>query len=174
MIAPHASFPRARHDHEPCVRDALDAAEALARERGLRFTPLRRLVFEIVLGGHRPLGAYDILDTLSRTYDRRKPAPPTVYRALDFLMAQGLVHRIGMLNAYVACFASGRGHRLHFLLCRLCGCAAEIEDAALAGALSRAAEAAGFAAERETVEISGLCPDCAGKPLRSSTAAPAP
>lgn len=174
MSVPHCPFPRVRHDHGPCIRDALEAAEALARERGLRFTPLRRLVFEIVLASHRPIGAYDILNELAHASGRRKLAPPTVYRALDFLMSQGFVHRIDTLNAYVACFAPERRHRLHFLLCKLCGCVAEIEDAALAAALSRAAEAAGFAAERETLEISGVCPDCTGKAHRPSTAAPSP
>ncbi len=167
-------FPRARHDHEPCIRDAREAAEALARDRGLRFTPLRWQVFEIVLASHRPIGAYDILNELARSADRRKFAPPTVYRALDFLMGLGLVHRIGTLSAYAACFATERRHHMYFLLCKACGCAAEIEDGALKTALSRAAEAAGFAAERETVEISGLCRDCAGKSQHASTSAPLP
>lgn len=174
MSAPHGPFPRARHNHEPCIRDAREAAEALARERGLRFTPLRWLVFEIVLASHRPIGAYDILNELARAPGRRKPAPPTVYRALDFLMRLGLVHRIDTLSAYAACFAAERRHRVHFLLCKACGCVAEIEDGALEAALSRAAEAAGFAAERETVEISGLCRDCAGKSHPASFPPPVP
>lgn len=174
MSASHNLFPRARHDHGPCMRDALKAAAALARERALRFTPLRWRVFEIVLARHCPIGAYDILSELSRSSDRRKPAPPTVYRALDFLMGQGFVHRIDTMNAYVACFAPERRHRTHFFLCKACGCVAEIEDVALVAALARAAEDAGFAVERETVEISGLCSDCAGKLRRPSMPAPSP
>lgn len=174
MSVSHGPFPRARHDHEPCIRDAREAAEALARRRGLRFTPLRWQVFEIVLASHRPAGAYDILNELARAPGWRKPAPPTVYRALDFLMGLGLVHRIDTLSAYAACFAAERRHCTHFLLCKACGRIAEIGDAALEAALSRAAEDAGFAAERETVEISGLCRDCAGKSQRTSTAAPLP
>ena len=167
-------FPAPPHDHAPCRREALHAAEALTRRRGLRLTPLRRAVFEIVLESHRPMGAYDILRKLGTAKGARPPAPPTVYRALDFLLEAGLVHRIDTLNAYIACFAPGRRHRSHFLLCRSCGCAAEIEHGALDAALARAAEAAGFAAERETVEIAGLCPDCVKRADGPSTAAPTP
>ena len=172
LRAPHNAFPRLRHDHGPCMRAALDAAAALARERGLRFTPLRKHVLEIVLASHRPMGAYDILNELAQSPGTRKPAPPTVYRALDFLMRHSFVHRIDTLNAYIACFAPERRHRTQFLLCKACGSVAEIEDAALAAALARAAADAGFAAERETVEISGLCPDCARNSRRTSMSAP--
>jgi Fur family zinc uptake transcriptional regulator len=146
------------HDHHACVADTLAATEALAQNRGEKLTKLRRRVLEIVLESHRPVGAYDILGALAR--DGGKPAPPTVYRALDFLRAQGFVHRIDSLNAFVACFAPGRAHRSRFLLCRACGSAAEIEDTALESALASAASRAGFNAENETVEITGVCADC--------------
>lgn len=166
------TFPRKRHDHAPCVRGALDAADALARRRGLRFTPMRRRVLEIVLSGHEPMGAYDILHALGEAPGARKPAPPTVYRALDFLRREGLVHRIDTLNAFVACFAPEHGHRAHFLLCRQCGCVAEIAHGALDRALADAAADAGFSVERETVEIAGLCAGCAAKVPASSKADP--
>ena len=172
MSAPRNAFPPARHDHAPCMREALAAADALARRRGLRFTPLRRRVLEIILGGHRPLGAYDILRTLGEN-GAREPAPPTVYRALDFLLREGFVHRIDTLNAYVACFAPERRHRTHFLLCRSCGRAAELDHRALGSALERAAADSGFAIERETVEIAGLCAVCTENSPASSTAGPA-
>jgi Fur family zinc uptake transcriptional regulator len=146
------------HDHGACMADTLAAAEALARSRGEKLTKLRRRVLEIVLESHRPAGAYDILGALTR--DGGRPAPPTVYRALDFLRAQGFVHRIDSLNAFAACFAPAKAHRSHFLLCRACGSAREIENPALDAALASAASAAGFATENETVEITGLCADC--------------
>lgn len=149
------AFPHA-HNHERCRSDALHAAEHLAESRGLRFTPLRRRVLEIVLESHRPMGAYDVLKELSP----EKPQPPTVYRALDFLLRQGFVHRIDSLNAYIGCFEPSKAHRSYFLLCSQCGRAAEIEDEALVAALTHAARAAGFKAEREMVEISGLCSEC--------------
>jgi Fur family zinc uptake transcriptional regulator len=152
----------AAHDHRACMTQTLATAEALARERGERLTPLRRRVLEIVLESHRPVGAYDVLAGLAR--DGTRPAPPTVYRALDFLRAQGFVHRIDSRNAFVACFAPAKAHRSHFLLCIACGLATEIEDATLDAVLAETARKAGFAIERETVEITGLCADCRDGP----------
>ncbi|HUJ03825.1 MAG TPA: Fur family transcriptional regulator [Rhizomicrobium sp.] len=144
------------HDHQSCRSSALEAAEALAASRGVRLTPLRHRVLEIVLESHRPMGAYDVLKELSP----ERPQPPIVYRALDFLLAQGFVHRIDSLNAYVGCFSPARPHRSHFLLCTRCGRAAEIDDDPLVTALDDAARSAGFAVQRETVEISGICSEC--------------
>lgn len=162
-------FPQAAHDHTRCVRTALASADALAWRRGARFTPHRRRVLEIILGSHRPVGAYEVLEALRE--GRRKAAPPTVYRALDFLLRAGFIHRIDTLNAYVACFAPERRHRTHFLLCRTCGRAAEIEADGLGAAVERAAIEAGFVVERETVEIVGLCAACAEKARGPSTPA---
>ena len=114
------------HDHRACMTATLAAAETLARTRGQRLTPLRRRVLEIVLESHRPTGAYDVLASLAR--DRTRPAPPTVYRALEFLLGQGFVHRIDSLSAFVGCFAPEKAHRSRFFLCLRCGRAAEIED----------------------------------------------
>jgi len=148
----------ASHDHRACMTDTLASAETLAKSRGEKLTPLRRRVLEIVLQSHRPMGAYDILGALAR--DGGKPAPPTVYRALDFLRAQGFVHRIDSLNAFAACFAPARAHRSHFFLCCGCGSVGEIEAPDLDAALAAAASKAGFKPENETVEITGLCADC--------------
>jgi Fur family zinc uptake transcriptional regulator len=156
-----SGFPRARHDHESCFADALAAALRIAKERNLKLTPLRRSVLEIVLASHAPLGAYDILAELSRRDSAARPAPPTVYRALEFLQTHGFVHRIESRNAYAACFAPATKHRNHFLLCTRCGRAAELDDTNLARALARAAANAGFAPAHETVEIAGLCAACA-------------
>ena len=147
-----------QHNHDACVSDTLAAAEQLAKTRGEKLTKLRRRVLEIVLESHRPMGAYDVLSALVK--DGTRPAPPTVYRALDFLRGQGFVHRIDSKNAFAACFAPGKPHRSHFLLCRACGQAVEIEDDALDAALANASGRAGFAAENETVEITGLCAEC--------------
>lgn len=166
--------PHGAHDHRRCVRAARSAADALARCRGLRFTPVRRRVLEIVLGSHRPMGAYDIMHALGDIQAVRKPAPPTVYRALDFLLREGFVHRIDTMNAYIACFTPERCHRTYFLLCKRCGCVAEIEHLALDRALERAAADAGFAPEHETVEIAGLCAGCAENSRDTSIPAPVP
>ncbi|MBL25997.1 MAG: Fur family transcriptional regulator [Rhodospirillaceae bacterium] len=146
------------HDHDRCVADAMETAVSLCDRRGVRLTPLRRRVLELVWQSHSPIGAYEVLEMLRE--DRRGAAPPTVYRALDFLREQGLVHRVDSLNAYVGCVTPDAGHRAHFLLCTECGQAAEIDDEALRDAIGRCAERAGFRIAGETVEITGICAAC--------------
>ena len=87
-------------------------------------------------------------------------APPTVYRALDFLIEQGLIHRIESLNAYVGCPRPERPHVSQFLICGGCGAAAELDDPAIARAVLRRASELGFVVERQTIEVRGFCPQC--------------
>ena len=146
------------HDHEGCVEAALAAATALCGARGERLTPLRRRVLELVWANHSPVRAYDLLEMLSR--ERGRVAPPTVYRALDFLTQQRLVHRIDSLNAFVGCAHPESTHAAYFMICRSCGTAGEIVDPELRGAVARSAKRTGFLIEQETVELHGLCPHC--------------
>src|SRR5262245_38713286 len=131
------AFPRAGHDHGRCVDDAIAAAAELCARSGDRLTPLRRRVLELVWTGHRPVGAYALLDQLKQ--DGRSAAPPTVYRALDFLLERGLVHRLASLNAYCGCVHPGEAHLVQFLICRDCGTAAELADRRVGEAISRSA-----------------------------------
>ena len=147
------------HDHSHCVSDALRAADALCARSGARLTALRRRVLELVWQSHRPLGAYDILGVLS-SEDGRRAAPPTVYRALDFLLEHGLIHRLASLNAYIGCNHPGQTHQGHFLLCRQCGTAIELEQPAIEAAILAAAAEVGFVAEAQTVEVLGVCAQC--------------
>ena len=149
------------HDHRHCVLEALDGAAVLCAERGARLTELRRRVLELIWSGHRPLGAYDVLGRLSR--ERGGAAPPTVYRALDFLLEHGLIHRIESLNSFVGCAHPGVPHAGQFLICRDCGRAAEINDARIDDAITLGARRAGFRVERRTIEVEGFCPHCLGK-----------
>jgi Fur family zinc uptake transcriptional regulator len=142
------------HDHGNCVETALDRAALLCEKRGARLTALRRQVLELVWRQHNPVGAYEILAQMGRA------APPTVYRALDFLMEQGLVHRIESLNAYVGCERPEAAHSSQFLICSACGAAAEIDDANLAAAAAKRAAQLGFVVDRQTVELRGRCPRC--------------
>lgn len=147
------------HDHSHCVHDALATAERLCAESGARLTPLRRRVLELVWGSHRPLGAYELLDQLIA--EGHKPAPPTVYRALEFLLEQKLVHRIASRNAFLGCTHPGAAHAGYFLLCDECGNAEEIADGrALAGAIASAAATADFAISSQTLELTGRCRRC--------------
>ena len=147
-----------QHDHRDCVAVALEDAKAVCIERGVRLTPVRQRVLEIVWQGHRPLGAYAILEVLSG--EGHSPAPPTVYRALEFLLTQGLVHRLSSLNAFVGCSRPGHPGAGQFLLCTVCGTAAELNDPGLERAIERGAAAEGFVSNEHTVEISGVCPNC--------------
>ncbi|MFA5677054.1 MAG: Fur family transcriptional regulator [Pseudomonas sp.] len=151
--------PHCRHDHQQCVDDALAAAEQVCERNGARLTALRKRVLELVWQSHRPMGAYDLLETLAREDDRR-PAPPTVYRALDFLQEHGLVHRIASLNAFIGCASPEHTHQGHFLICRNCRVAFELDQALIQPAIRQVAAQQGFAVEAETVEISGLCARC--------------
>jgi len=146
------------HDHAACISAALEAAEAQCAREGLRLTPVRRRVLEMLLGGHKALGAYDILARLSA--EGLGAQPPVAYRALDFLTRIGAVHRIERLNAYVACAEPGGDHIPAFLICRTCRNVAEAPGAPLDGPLGRAAREAGFRVETAVQEIEGLCPSC--------------
>lgn len=147
------------HDHRHCVTDALARAERLCQENGARFTPLRRRVLELVWNSHKPLGAYELLDHL--TAEGHKPAPPTVYRALEFLQEQKLVHRIASRNAFVGCSHPGVVHSGYFLLCECCGNAEELtESHALVKAVDDAATLARFTLRSQTLELTGVCRHC--------------
>ena len=150
-----------QHDHSACVGDTLAAAEARCAADGLRFTPVRRRVLEILLQEHRALGAYTILDQLREGGFGSQP--PVVYRALDFLVINGLAHKIERLNAFIACAHPSHAHAPAFLICRLCDAVAETHSSPARGTLGDAAKATGFRIERTVVEAEGVCPSCADK-----------
>jgi len=147
----------------------LDRAEALCAGRGAQLTELRRQVLRLVLETEQPVGAYALLDRLRA--QRAGAAPPTVYRALDFLREQGLIHKVERLNAYVGCVEAAQhtadcgceaehDHPHQFLICRNCGATAEISDPGVTAALTAAAARAGFSLGHATVEAEGLCARC--------------
>ncbi|MBI1243584.1 MAG: transcriptional repressor [Alphaproteobacteria bacterium] len=150
--------PKPHHNHRACIASALNAAEKLCAGRGEQLTELRRRVLELVWAGHKPVGAYQILNSLRE--DGRSAAPPTVYRALDFLLAQGLVHRVESLNAFIGCPHPGEAHATQFLICKDCGTAVELDDPGIDRAIDGSAARLGFAIAARTVEISGTCADC--------------
>lgn len=147
------------HDHGRCTADALAHAEALCAQRAQRLTPLRRQVLEVLLESHKPLGAYEIIDRAAANGSR--PAPITIYRALDFLRDNGLVHRIESRNAFIACVNNhASGDLVVFLICERCGEVGEAPSAAVAAELKNAARAAGFAPKAPVIEITGVCANC--------------
>lgn len=146
------------HDHGACSADVLARAVAQAAAAGARMTPVRRRVLEILLEEHRALGAYDVLNRLAAEGFGNQP--PVAYRALDFLVEQGLAHRVQRLNAFTACMHPGEAHVAAFLICRACNAVAEAPAAPAVAALDCAAAEVGFVVERTTIEAVGLCPRC--------------
>ena len=141
-------------------RLAGDRAERLCRARGARLTPQRRRVYELLVAAGEPITAYELLHRLAG--DGGNPAPPTVYRALDFLQAHGLVHRLASQSRFVACVHPEDGsHGGLFFVCARCGRALEWDDRRVARAVLRSARDAGFRVEGEVLpEVEGVCPGC--------------
>jgi Fur family zinc uptake transcriptional regulator len=152
-------FHGAAHAHTRCIHRALDRAEAMCRRRGARLTPMRRRVLELIWDSHKAVKAYDLLDRLSESEPSVRP--PTVYRALEFLMAHGLVHRVDSLNAFVGCSGSDEHHNAQFLICQDCGEVSEVAGDEIGRAVARQAASAGFKLRSQTVELHGQCPACA-------------
>jgi Fur family transcriptional regulator, zinc uptake regulator len=159
MTPAKPAFPAPDHDHGRCTADAITHAERVCAERAQKFTPIRRQVLQALLSSHRPLGAYEVIDELAKSMPR--PAPITVYRALDFLMENGLVHRIESRNAYLACAHDHEQTAMvAFLICDRCGSVGEIPAAPVAHSVNAAARASGFAPKMSVVEIAGTCAHC--------------
>ena len=150
-------FPDTDHDHKACVRQALRSAEDYCKAQGLRLTPIRRRVLELIWQSH-PTGAYDLLELL--TAEGHKPSPPTVYRALEFLLDNGLAHRVASRNAFVGCTSPGNTHAAQLYICENCGVTVEQADTTIEQRIRRNAKAIQFRVHRQTVEVTGICPAC--------------
>jgi Fur family zinc uptake transcriptional regulator len=140
------------------VADFLQQAEGLCQQRDQRFTALRKQVLALVCQSEQPVGAYALLDRMKA--DGRSAAPPTVYRALDFLQEQGLVHRLASNNTYLACAHPQHQHEAVFLVCRQCGYTQELHTSGIYRAVAAMAEKAIFKVEHASVEVTGLCASC--------------
>ena len=146
------------HDHNDCVADALATAERLCDERSQRFTSVRRRVLELVWDSHKPIGAYDILEVLNK--ETGSAAPPKVYRALDFLIDAGLVHRLDSLNAFIGCPDPAQRHAGQFLICLECRSVTELCDVEIENLVTQTADRHDFSASRQMLEVEGLCKSC--------------
>src|SRR5215510_3376447 len=156
-----AVFPAPDHDHDQCSTDAMAMAEAVCIERGQRLTPIRRKVLGALLGSHRPLGAYEIIERIAPGAAR--PAPITAYRALEFLRENGLVHRIESRNAFIACVHNhALGALVVFLICERCGAVGEASSSEVTATLTAAARSAGFTPKSPLIELTGICTHCRG------------
>jgi Fur family zinc uptake transcriptional regulator len=164
MTIPSKAFPAPGHNHEQCLDQAMARARAAFAAKGLRLTPLRESVFQVIAAAqHRAIGAYEVLDRMARRGERL--APISVYRAIDALVAAGIVHRFESRNAFFACHA-GHEQRQLVLACERCGSVAEVDGAPVFNAIDRVAEGVSFSASSAkgaVVEIWGLCANCASK-----------
>ena len=143
------------------VARALGAADVRLTAEGERMTPARLRVLQLLLAAGEPVKAYDLIARFGQ--DGQAAKPPTVYRALEFLERKGMAHRIASISAYVACTADVTGgetrHAAAFLICDCCGATEEV-PAPAGQSFAAAADAAGYAIERTTIEGHGRCPAC--------------
>jgi Fur family zinc uptake transcriptional regulator len=155
----HACIDPAHHVHD--AAGFVRAVERACRERGLRLTPIRARVLGLIADAGRPLKAYDLLDQVREGEGPGAAAPPTVYRALDFLLANGFIHKLQSVNAFVACHHPNTAqHSVPFLICDRCHNAVELEDIHVVAALDARARALGFEPQTQTLEVHGLCAAC--------------
>lgn len=149
------------HDHNQCIREALSVAEDLCLKRGVQLTPIRHKILELIWNSHRAIKAYDLLDQIKPINDAAKPS--TVYRALDFLLEQGLIHRVESLNAFVGCHSSGTRHDQLLLICINCHNVEERAAPNVFLALAEETQNAAFEPQRKTMEIHGVCKNCSAE-----------
>lgn len=146
------------HDHCGCREKALQTAEQLCDQRGVRFTEIRRQVLELIWESHRAVKAYDLLDRIKPSLGNAKPA--TVYRALDFLLQQGLIHRVESLNAFIGCSFSDRQHQQLLLTCLRCQEVEERPGELVMQAIDAELRQANFTTQHQALEIHGICGRC--------------
>ena len=167
MAHDHCTDP---HHHVHDAPGFVSAVERACRERGLRLTPIRAKVLGLIAAQGKPIKAYDLLDRiradkLDDEDSAGSAAPPTVYRALDFLLANGFIHKLESVNAFVACHhPSTAQHSVPFLICDRCHSAVELEDERIVALLDEKARALGFVPQAQTLEVHGLCARCVAAP----------
>lgn len=153
----------AYHDHNHCIQEAISEAHNICQRRGVKLTPLREKILKLVWQNHQPTGAYHILAELTK-YESRPTQPPTVYRALEFLQKQKLVHRLSSINAYIGCsnpkYHSNSRHSGNFFICYNCRATIEVQSIKVNRALHCCAKDYGFSITGEFIELSGLCCNC--------------
>ncbi len=154
----HQAFQSIEHDHHACINSALNVADLICVKNDARFTPIRKRILELIWQSHKPILAYDILKILRR--EKENTEPPTVYRGLDFLLEQKLIHKIESRNAYVGCSFANRPHIGQFLICTGCDQFIELDSASINRTILNEASKSNFKIDHQTVEISGYCPEC--------------
>ena len=147
------------HDHVRCINAAVARAHEICVNSNVRLTSTREAILKLLWQSHQPLGAYQLQQQLTRVTD--KPvAPPTIYRAIEFLIELGLAHRIPSINAFIGCPFPNSDHSNIFLICQECKTVAEITDNKVNNLLGNLTDKAKFKLNSQTIELFGLCPNC--------------
>jgi Fur family transcriptional regulator, zinc uptake regulator len=149
------------HDHNACTTRLVARAEQICADRGSKLTAQRRDVLQCLGQSHAAVGAYDIIERMAALGPR--PAPITIYRALDFLLAHDLVHKVESKNAFIACAGAHDTPAVALMICESCDIVTEGEQSRLAKDLKQMADSEGFLVRRAVIEVSGLCASCADK-----------
>lgn len=144
------------HDHKKCIESAIWQAEQICIQRGVKLTPLRKAVLHLIWQSHKAVKAYELLEQL-KDYSSK---PPTIYRALDFLIQQGLVHKVESLNAFIGCPHPQHVHTLELFICKSCGDIVEITDITIQNHIAALAQQQQFIIDKSIVEIHGFCQNC--------------
>lgn len=147
------------HNHKHCVTTALNIAEQVCQQRGVQLTPIRYQVLELIWASHKAVKAYELLEQIKPLQMAAKP--PTIYRALEFLSEQGLIHRVESLNAFIGCRCSDAAHEQLLLICKNCQEVEERTAPQVMQVLERELAEAGFTVHSKAIEIHGLCQQCA-------------
>jgi Fur family zinc uptake transcriptional regulator len=146
------------HNHQHCINRALDSAQKICQEKAIRLTPIRQRIFELIWSSHKAVGAYDLLKTLQHEDPNAKPV--TIYRALDFLLAAGLIHKVASLNAFIGCSNPETKHNSVLLICDCCQDAKEVEAQAIYEAIWEISKKNTFQPQQLTLELHGVCEEC--------------
>ncbi|MFA5983622.1 MAG: transcriptional repressor [Methylococcaceae bacterium] len=147
-----------QHNHKHCIQHALASAEEICRDRNLRLTPVRKRILELIWSSHKTVGAYDLLDSFR--HDMPSAKPVTIYRALEFLLAAGLIHKVESLNAFIGCKQPETVHRSAILICDHCHNAYEVEAYSVVQDIFALSQQISFTPRQLTLEVRGICADC--------------
>jgi Fur family zinc uptake transcriptional regulator len=150
-----------KHNHKQCVSNALRTAEQVCLERGVQLTPIRYQVLELIWDSHKAVKAYELLERVKPLQMAAKP--PTIYRALEFLSEQGLIHRVESLNAFIGCRCSSAPHEQLLLICKNCQEVEERTAPQVMKVLAQEFDDAGFIVHSKAIEIHGVCSQCAAQ-----------
>ena len=174
-MSSHSSVCEHLHDAQDFtphdVIERLAEAKEQCRLNGSRFTSLRQQIYQLVLEANKPIGAYDLITLLQQTRSttaetdtsdsvQKNVAPPTVYRSLEFLLAEGLIHQLTSINAYVACCHPRAHHTAAFLICEQCKRVQECSSLPVQEMMNFAEQDVGFTVARSVIELSGRCQVC--------------